>query len=62
MKTNHLEDEIRSYINLESLSIITNQTNSTVHIGYSDNPGDMEFWAKSSLYPIITITNYRYNQ
>ena len=29
----------------------------TVHIGYSDNPGDMEFWAKLSLYPIIAISN-----
>ena len=40
----------------------------TVHIGYSDNPRDMEFWAKLSLYPIyhyiqyITITNYHYIQ
>ena len=27
----------------------------TVDIGYCDNAGDIEFWAKLSLYPIINF-------
>ena len=32
--------------------IFDNHVHDTVHIGYSDNAGGIDFWAKLSLYPI----------